>query len=172
MGLALGVWEALQHHSRSHLLERGGKLVALLALFLLVGALVGALPEALMTPSVAAVIVGVVLLGASMGKIGWIVGPIELFSLVGNVLSYMRIAAIGLASVYLATVANQIAGALGSLVVGVIIAVLLHALNLVMGTFSPTIHSLRLHYVEFFQKFYETGGRPYTPFGRKAEIRA
>ena len=45
-----------------------------------------------------------------------------------------------------------------------IIAVLIHALNLVLGAFSPTIHSLRLHYVEFFRKFYEGGGRPYDPF--------
>ena len=43
-------------------------------------------------------------------------------------------------------------------------AVLIHALNLVMGAFSPTIHSLRLHYVEFFRKFYQGGGRPYQPF--------
>ena len=76
----------------------------------------------------------------------------------------MRIAAIGLASVYLAKVANDLAGMLGNLVVGALVAVLIHALNLVMGAFSPTIHSMRLHYVEFFRKFYEGGGRPYTPF--------
>jgi V/A-type H+-transporting ATPase subunit I len=29
---------------------------------------------------------------------------------------------------------------------------------------SPLIASLRLHYVEFFEKFYEGGGRPYRPF--------
>jgi len=84
--------------------------------------------------------------------------------LIGNWLSYLRIAAIGLASVYLAKVANDMAGMAGNLIVGVIIALLIHALNLVLGAFSPTIHSLRLHYVEFFRKFYEGGGRPYQPF--------
>ena len=47
---------------------------------------------------------------------------------------------------------------------GLIIAVLFHALNLVLGTFSPTIQSLRLHYVEFFRNFYEGGGTLYEPY--------
>jgi V/A-type H+-transporting ATPase subunit I len=47
--------------------------------------------------------------------------------------------------------------------------VLIHALNLVLGAFSPTIHSLRLHYVEFFRKFYEGGGEPFAPFRRRHE---
>ena len=92
-------------------------------------------------------------------------GPIEFIGLIGNILSYLRIAAIGLASVYLARVANELAGIVGSIVVGFIIALLLHSLNLALGTFSPTIQSLRLHYVEFFRKFYEGGGRPFEPFG-------
>lgn len=99
-----------------------------------------------------------------MGRTGILIGPIEFIGVIGNVLSYLRIAAIGLASVYLAKVANDIGSSVGSLVIGVIIAVLIHSLNLVMGAFSPAIHSLRLHYVEFFRKFYEGGGRPYEPF--------
>jgi V/A-type H+-transporting ATPase subunit I len=62
-------------------------------------------------------------------------------------------------------VANELAGSLGSLLLGVIVAILIHALNIVLGAFSPTIHSLRLHYVEFFRKFYEGGGQPFQPFG-------
>lgn len=164
LGLLVGVWEAIQEKSRGHLLERGGMLVGLVALFVLTGVLVEYLPQGFMSVSIAGLIVGVALLGASYGWIGFLLGPLEFISLIGNVLSYLRIAAIGLASVFLARVANEVAGLLGSLIVGVIVAVLVHALNIVLGVFSPSIQSLRLHYVEFFQKFYEGGGRPYQPF--------
>ena len=91
-------------------------------------------------------------------------GPLELIGIVGNVLSYLRIAAIGLASVYLARVANEL-GATGPVWMGVMVAGLFHTLNLALGTFSPTIQALRLHYVEFFGRFFEEGGRAYRPFG-------
>lgn len=164
LGLILGVWEALKDRSRSLLLERGGMLLGLVSLFLLVGVLANILPAELRTPAWVGIIIGIVLLGASLGWLGIIMGPIGFIGLIGNVLSYLRIAAIGLASVYLAKVANDVAGLIGNIFVGVIIALLIHALNLVLGAFSPTIHSLRLHYVEFFRKFYEGGGRPYDPF--------
>lgn len=164
LGLILGVWESVLNRSRSHLLERGGMLLGLVSFFILVGVLARVLPAGFMTPAVAGLIVGIVLLGSSLGWLGLIMGPIEFIGLLGNVLSYLRIAAVALASVYLAKIANEMAGMVGNLIVGVIIAVLIHSLNLVLGAFSPTIHSLRLHYVEFFRKFYEGGGRPYEPF--------
>lgn len=139
-------------------------LLGLISLFLIVAVAVEYLPQGFMTPAIAGMIVGIILLGSSLGWLGLVMGPIEFIGLVGNVLSYLRIAAIGLASVYLAKVANDLAGMAGSLLVGIILATLIHALNLVLAAFSPTIHSLRLHYVEFFRKFYEGGGRAYRPF--------
>ncbi|NIP51922.1 hypothetical protein GWN42_17225 [candidate division KSB1 bacterium] len=164
LGLLLGIWEAFTERNRNHLLERGGMLIGLVSLFLLVGQLANILPIEFRTPAVGGLLIGITLLGVPLGWLGILMGPIEFIGLIGNILSYLRIAAIGLASVYLAKVANDMAGMLGNVVVGAILAILIHALNLVLGAFSPTIHSLRLHYVEFFRKFYEGGGRPYKPF--------
>jgi len=164
IGLVIGIWRAVVGRNLTHLLERSGMLIGLIGLFSLVGALTKTMPAGMMTPAVATIIVGVVLLGVPMGISGILIAPVEFISLIGNILSYMRIAAIGLAGVYLAQVANEIGSMIGSVVIGVIVASLIHALNLVMSAFSPTIHSLRLQYVEFFRKFYEGGGNPYQPF--------
>ncbi|MBI9045738.1 MAG: hypothetical protein JEZ06_14705 [Anaerolineaceae bacterium] len=170
LGLVLGIWRAILEKSRHHLLERGGMLLGLSGTFILAAIFTNLLPRSLMTPAVSALIVGMVLLGIPSGKPGFLVGPLEMLGVAGNVLSYMRIAAIGLASVYLAKVANEMAGMSGSLIAGAIIAILIHSLNLVMGLFSPSIHSLRLHYVEFFRKFYDGGGKAYEPFRSQYSI--
>lgn len=164
LGLILGVWQARRAHDRHTATERAGHLVALIGLFLVVGVFAGFLPEGFMTPAIAAIVVGLVILVVLGGAMGALLGPIELMGTVGNVLSYLRLAAIGLASVYLARVANEL-GATGPVWLGVVVAALFHALNLVLGVFSPTIQALRLHYVEFFQKFYSEGGEAYRPFG-------
>jgi V/A-type H+-transporting ATPase subunit I len=79
--------------------------------------------------------------------------------------------AIGMASVILAMVANRLGGAFQFAIIGIIVAVLLHALNIVLAMFSPSIHAMRLHIVEFFSKFYEGGGVAYKPFKKEAETK-
>ena len=164
LGFVLGIWEALRARSGKELSERVGKFIALIAVFWLVAIVAGTLPRELMTPGIAALIVGIVLLSIPLGWLGGILGPIETLSIITNVLSYLRLAAIGLSSYYLAEVANTLYGISTNVAVGAIVAGLLHALNLSIGIVSATIQSLRLHYVEFFTKFYQSGGEPFRPF--------
>ncbi len=89
---------------------------------------------------------------------------LELVLSLGNVMSYARLMALGLASVMLAEVANGVAADLKPVAAGLAVAVLLHAVNFSLGLVSPAIAALRLHYVEFFEKFYDEGGAPFRPF--------
>jgi V/A-type H+-transporting ATPase subunit I len=143
--------------------------VGLIGVIVLAAALALRLPGSITVLGWAALAVGLVVLALSMGKTGFFLGPIEFVGVIGNVLSYLRLAALGLASVFLAKVANDMSGMVGSAIAGVLVALVIHALNLVMGMLSPTIQSLRLQYVEFFRKFYEGGQSAFTPFARRVQ---
>ncbi|HEX9644043.1 MAG TPA: V-type ATPase 116kDa subunit family protein [Acidimicrobiia bacterium] len=164
LGLVLGLWVSARTADRRLFGERAALLVALCALFAAAGVATDRLPAGVMTPSVAAVVVALVVMIALRWPLGLVTGPLGLVGAITNVLSYLRIAAIGLASVFLARVANELATT-APLVLGVMIGALFHAMNLALGAFSPAIQALRLHYVEFFDKFYEPGGELFVPFG-------
>jgi V/A-type H+-transporting ATPase subunit I len=161
LGLGLGVLSSARgRHSR----EAFGRGVGLLMVVLVILALLAALrvlPHAFFTPAV----IGLLAAFPALIALEGLVAPIELLTTLGNILSYARIMALGVASVMLAIVANKMAGAIGSVAVGVTFALLFHLVNFAIGLFSPTIHALRLHYVEFFGKFYSPGGVRYQPFG-------
>jgi V/A-type H+-transporting ATPase subunit I len=160
LGLGLGAISAARRHPR----QAVGRGVSAMMIILIVVALlaaVGQLPSGFFTPAVVALLVAFPVLIIAEG----IVAPIELLSTIGNILSYARIMALGVASVMLAVVANRMQGAFGSAAVGIMFALLFHLVNFAIGIFSPTIHALRLHYVEFFGKFYSPGGVRYQPFG-------
>ncbi|MFN8651727.1 MAG: V-type ATPase 116kDa subunit family protein [Gemmatimonadales bacterium] len=159
LGMVLGVINARRHPKEA--LGKGAGVVALLAIAAAVLAAAGVLPHGFFTPAVIALLVAFPVLVAIEG----VVAPIELLSTIGNILSYARIMALGVASVMLAVVANRMVGMLGSVAVGVLFALLFHLVNFAIALFSPTIHALRLHYVEFFGKFYSPGGVRYEPFG-------
>ena len=170
LGLLLGIWQGWQEKHRGEVMERLGTLVAIVGVFGLAGLAVGMLPGGAVTPAVAAIVVGLVLVMVSHGRMGLLMGPLELIGTLGNILSYLRIAAVGLASAYLAIVANGFA-TVGPLWLGIIVAAFFHALNLALAGFSPMIQAMRLHYVEFFSKFYAGGGKMFRPFGARVTER-
>jgi V/A-type H+-transporting ATPase subunit I len=104
---------------------------------------------------------------------------VELPTIISHVLSYSRIVAVGLSSVAIAMVVNYIS--IGMLIepqlenititgvlfiiLGVAVFLIGQALNLALGILGSGLHSVRLHYVEFFTKFYKGGGKKYNPFG-------
>ncbi len=159
LGLVLGVLSALKRHSKKEALFRAINIALILCVLLLVIALTGLFPFIVTKP----VIIAMMILSPFLLFTGGLLAPLEVIKSIGNIISYARIMAIGMTSVLISYVANKMAGMIGNVVAGIVVAVLLHLINVVLGIFSPTVHSLRLHYVEFFSKFIEQGGRKYEP---------
>ncbi|MBI4437032.1 MAG: hypothetical protein HY590_06460, partial [Candidatus Omnitrophica bacterium] len=169
-GLCLGMVVAFKEKSWHHFLEKIGFLLFFVGILFVVQMamapkgvslpLIGRLsPFASALTGGFVIMASFVLLFVSAG----FQGAIESISIVSNILSYARIMAIGIASVAMAKVANEL-GAVAGGFFGLLIALTLHTVNMALGIFDPTIQALRLNYVEFFTKFYKPGGREYLPF--------
>jgi V/A-type H+/Na+-transporting ATPase subunit I len=168
LGQLLGLWQSASAHRRVELVNRVGSLLALAGVLALAGISAHRVPGGMVAALLAGggVAVGLVLLTIGRGALGLVMGPLEFVGTLGNVLSYLRLAAVGLASTYLAMVANELS-VIGPIWLGVFVGMFFHSLNLGLASFSPMIQALRLHYVEFFSKFYEGGGQPFRPFGAR-----
>jgi len=125
--------------------------------------------------SVVAIVVSSFMQRGGLGAIFWI---FDLTGLLGDVMSYARLAGVGLATFYLAASFNMLAqlfsgmipGVIG-VIIGTILAVVVlvfgHLINLALSGIGCFVHSLRLCFVEFLSKFYEGGGEVYSPFRLK-----
>jgi len=120
-----------------------------------------------------------ILLTAGRNKkgIGKIIGGLgSLYGITGylsDVLSYSRLLALGLASGVIACVVNTMGSFGGSGIKGVLVMtfafVVGHTYNFAINGLGSFVHSCRLQYVEFFGKFYESGGEAFQPFGENTK---
>ena len=180
----INVWKSGQR--RDAVLEQGSWLALLVTLILWIAVRASG-AAALETPStvlVAASAAVVVLFGVRQGgRIGRILtGIVSLYGIVGyyglvaffsDVLSYMRLGILSLTSAFIGQVGNLMGGLFfgaqggAAMVIGVLIGslivVLFHTLNLVLSILGAFVHSLRLNYLESFQRYFEGGGRSFSP---------
>lgn len=177
IGSILGVKTELNYGEKKHAyFERLPVLIFQVSFaLLLLGLVLGFMPLVYLTGLL--VIVAIVMM--VMGPEG-VMGATHLPFYVSNLISYLRLLAIGLASVGVAFAANKLAFGvimpmlsggehltMVAYIVGVVVLLVVHFINLLLGILSPFMHPLRLHYVEMFTKFYSQhgGGVEYSPFG-------
>ena len=92
---------------------------------------------------------------------------LDTISAFGNVMSYIRLFAVGMASLAIAQSFNDMASGFGGalVIVGIVIMIIGHALNIVMGFLSVVVHGVRLNLLEFSgQLGMEWSGIAYNPF--------
>jgi len=109
---------------------------------------------------------GLVIFIAGVGmKVIKPVKAIGLISFFGNILSYVRLAAISLATSYIALTINHVSLLFvnGSFILSGFIFTAGHLFNCAISSVGAFVNSLRLHYVEFFSQFFEGGGEEFRP---------
>jgi V/A-type H+-transporting ATPase subunit I len=110
------------------------------------------------------------IIGGILGGFYNIYGTIGFFS---DILSYSRLMALGLSGGVMGGIMNQLAWMLvGSIpvlgwVFGAAVFLFGHTLNLALSVLGAYVHSSRLQYLEFFGKFFEGGGKPFTPLQKR-----
>jgi V/A-type H+-transporting ATPase subunit I len=168
LGFLIGFINALRHHGLMHaILGKISWFVLELGIILIAAEFLGLMSNTLIAGLIVVLIaVGMLFKGEGIN------GVIEIPTLASNALSYARLFAVGLASVQLAIIINEFAGNLiqagGIFIIGAILLLLSgHGVNIALGIIGPFLQSLRLHYVEFFTKFFEGGGKPFSPFGQE-----
>jgi V/A-type H+-transporting ATPase subunit I len=117
-----------------------------------------------MMAGIAVLIISAIALALTEG----IIGIIEIPGLIGNILSYTRIAVIGIVGVILAEIFNDFLMPLpGSGIAAIImipVFLALHVANCFIAMFEALIQGGRLNIVEFKMKFMHGGGGVFTPF--------
>lgn len=152
--------------------------VGLMLLNILLG-----LSKAFVTAGIVVLIVSLVGIVATAGHakptvagkiVGGFAGLYDLVNLVSDILSYARIFGLALASAAIALAFNTLGAMFFSIpvigyVIGVILLIPLHAVNLGLGLLSGYVHNARLQFIEFYGKFYDGEGRLFAPMGESTK---
>lgn len=170
-GWVIRAYYGLRHGDMKHFWEGAGMFGGLTAVVVFA--------YAFLTDSLAgnAFVGFLVILGFAVFILGVILSRIplmlvELISNSGNILSYLRLFAVGLSAALVANLATDLGFAIAGIapvigpVLGIIVALAVHALAIALTIIGHTLQPLRLQYVEFFTKFgfYEEDGTAYRPF--------
>ena len=164
-GYLLGALNAARHGHTKHAMAKFGWFgIVITGTVLVSTALFQAFPEILAPISGALMLASLALVVMGEG----IVGLIELPSVVGNVMSFSRILAVGLVGTLIALILNDLL--FPSLDKGILLIILVpiyiigHLFNAFLAMFESFIQGARLNFVEMYSKFYEGGGKEFAPF--------
>ena len=113
----------------------------------------------------ALVLLGPIVQGKGWGKLTGVFGSLynHVTGYFGDILSYTRLMALMLAGSVIAQVFNMLAAMPGNVIAFIIISMLGNALNFGLNLLGCYVHDLRLQCLEFFNKFYVDGGKPFRP---------
>ncbi len=101
------------------------------------------------------------LVGKAMGILGSLYSNITGYF--GDILSYSRLMALMLSGAVIAQVFNTLGGITGNVVTFFLVAMIGNAINFALNLLGCFVHDMRLQCLEFFNRFYEDGGRPFRP---------
>lgn len=130
-------------------------------------------PELLLYGAIVGVVIIIIGSYLTMRVLGLLMWIFQITGVLGDVLSYVRLAGVGLATYYMALIFNMIINMLLSffsqihlviaLAVALPLAFITHMIVFVFAQLGAFIHSLRLCMLEFMMKFYDGNGREYNP---------
>ncbi len=167
LGFALGAMNEWGHNKKHAIAKLCWLGVELSGFFLVAGGMFNAYPD-LLLPAAGLFALSVAGMITTEGPIA----AVEIPGLASNIMSYIRIAAVGVGGVILAEAINELLlphlelSPLGIIIFIITLAAYLsiHALSCILAMFEAFVHGTRLNVVEFFGKFYKGNGIRFAPF--------